>query len=828
MNDKQIKNILLKLLTENCSTEKALLLLKGTEGIKAMIANGNFTIKENTHFSDFINVKCPLKAFGEIIENHEDAITDRNIEEFGNKGEIKTLHDAFKMNAKQAGVKIDSVRYLESNLSPIGGKSPYGKWKGDRKVHLIFGNFDKKNLTRNILSMDSGIGLTHTDAQNIFMYSVGKSIKKNRNYSRGVLGVGESACLKHCFLRVTATRKKGASDMTLCLSIYIKDSSLVENLDDYNPNCYPVLQLVDQSGSFFKVTSEDLKHKFGGDYLKFENDDQFELSNIPLAPTTFDYGFVNRFVGYHMPNVKGYDQIGSFPETNFNKFLNAKNELTACPVITHEANPTTRASSSKTGTSILLKGFNVQFDSWYNNLSNTSVHLTAKFASNGIGNPQSFPTLVEVLFKKDNKCKLTSGMHTVIRGKVCHYDDLLLKELRKKVNRPLTKAEKDVLKKMVVRIDLNEIPSNLNSSLLTGDKGQISHDNAILEDLLSQLQIVFKTDEFKLALEEEEKILKENSSKSANHRKVENEVFRILNIPQTDLARISDSSILTTSKKTPPIPLLEEPTFLHLNKVNHKLDKTTKHSTIAFKTNGEKAFFLDEQGSCSEGINLSITYNNKDLFTGAIYNHGCLRLQYDASFITKNLSVGEEVKVNWYISKKGGCSYSDCFKLEVIAESTNSKSNTQSKSQGNSKELRAGAGNQPIAKATNARFEFLDEKSYNKKVLSFLGEEEFEKALKEQFPNLCDHIYLKRHPYYFMMKYDDSTYSVLVNQDALSDDILNDELCNDEISAILAKNSVRICSHENILLSDNYDLLFYLEERRKKGARCKNPKLSTT
>ena len=148
MNDKQIKNILLKLLTENCSTEKALLLLKGTEGIKAMIANGNFTIKENTHFSDFINVKCPLKAFGEIIENHEDAITDRNIEEFGNKGEIKTLHDAFKMNAKQAGVKIDSVRYLESNLSPIGGKSPYGKWKGDRKVHLIFGNFDKKNFDK--------------------------------------------------------------------------------------------------------------------------------------------------------------------------------------------------------------------------------------------------------------------------------------------------------------------------------------------------------------------------------------------------------------------------------------------------------------------------------------------------------------------------------------------------------------------------------------------------------------------------------------------------------------------------------------------------------
>lgn len=815
MNDKQIKNIVLKLAVENFSAEKALELLGGTKGIKSMIASGNLIIQQDTHFSDYINVKCPLKAYGEIIENHEDAITDLNIEELGKKNEIKTLHDAFKMNAEQAGVEMESVRYKESNLRPTGGKSPYGKWKGDRKVHLIFGHLDEENSKRNILSMDRGIGLTHAESQNIFMYGLGDSIKKDRNYSRGVLGVGESACLKHCFLRVTATRKRNTSDMTLCLSIYIKDSSLVKNLTGYNSNCYPVLQLVDKSGNFFKVTTEELKERFGGDYLKFENNDQFKLSNIPLAPKTFDYGFVNRLVGYHMPNIESkYSQIAKHPEANFNKFLNAKNELTACPVMTHEANPITRSSSSKTGTSIYLKGFNVQFDSWYNDLSNTSFNVTAKFDNNGIGNSQSFTTPVEVLFKKDNHCKLSSGIHIVIRGKICHYDNLLGKELRKKCNRPLTKAEKDVLKKMVVRIDLNEIPSNLNSSLLTGDKGQISEDNAILQDLLNQLQIVFKTDEFELALEKEEKILKENSHKSANHKEIEDRVFRILNTPQADLVRISDSSVLTTSKRAPLIPLLEEPTFLYLNKVNHKLDKSTKHSTIALKTNGEKAFFLDEQGNCSEDINLSITYENKDLFTGLTYNHGCLRLLYNASFITKNLSVGEEVKVNWLISKKGGCAYSGHFNLEVIAEKTNSTSNTQSKPQGNPKQLRLGVGNQPIANVANAIFEMLDGKSYIKRVTNILADEDFQKALKEQFPTLTEYAYIKIHQYYFMMKHDATTYSVIVNQDTLRDDISNNELRNKEISAILAKNSIRICSHENILLSDNFDLSYYLASRK--------------
>ena len=822
MKDKEIKNILFKLLSSNCSTEKALALLGGTEGIKSMIASENLKILTGTHLSDYVNVKCPLKSFGEIIENHEDAITDLNIEELGENCEIETLHDALKVNAKQANYDMESVRYKHQGLKPGSHFSPYRKWKGDSKVHLIFGDLDEKNSKRNILSMDPGIGLTHAEAEDVFMLKIGNSIKKNRKYSRGVLGVGESACLKHCFLRVSATRKRGDHDMTLLLSIYIKDPSLVKHLDHYNSNCFPVLQLVTQSGNFFKVTSEDLTERFGGDYLKFENDNSFELSNIPSAPKTFDYGFVNRLVGYHMPNIKGISQIAKHPETNFSTFLNERNELTACPVIIHEANPTTRPTYSATGASIALKGFNFQFDSWCNNLNKTSASLTAKFDNNGIGKSQSFLAPVEVLFKGNEKCNLRSGIHMIIRGKICHYDtDLLSKQvLRKKVKRSLTKAEKDALKKMIVRIDLNQIPSNLNSYLLTGDKGQISPDSPILVDLLDQLQIVFDSDEFESALKEEEWALKKNSHKSANFKNVQDHVFRSLNVFQKNVARISSSNTVTSSKKTPLITLHEEPTFLSIFKDKYKVDKATKHSTIIFKTDGEKDFFLNGEGVCSEDISIIVTYGNKNIFTGLTYNHGVLRAQYDASFITESLSEGEEVEVNWNISKKLGFSSSGSFKLEVIRKNANSAPNNQPNTQLDPKELREGNGNQPTTEGTDAVFKYLDKDSYKDEVMGQLDDDEFKKALKEQFPALNNALYLKRNSHYFIMKLSPNSYKVLINQDTLSDHISNGELCNDRISEILVKNSIRICSHENILLSDNYDISFHL-------ANQKSPKLLT-
>ena len=806
MNDKQIKNILLKLLTENHSKESAQKLLGGLEGIKSM----NWKRLPNSHLADFANVKCPLKSICETLDNHEDAITEFNRKNY--EGKIDSLQDVFKMNSKLAGQERTSVRWHDLKNS---NTSPYSLWNNKHRVDLVFGHLDKKGLLRNLLTMDTGIGLSYEEAENTFLHGLGKSKKQENNFSRGVLGIGESAPLKHCFIRATATRKRGVDDMVLGLTMYMEDPSLIASLKDDSSRFFPVAQLLNQSGRFFKINSEELIEEFKGDYLKFIGDDEFQLNNTKSAPKKFEYGFLNRFIGYHMPNIEGCTQIAQHPETNFNKFLNAHNEIPTCPMVVHEANPTTRKNKS-TGASIYLKGFNVKFDCMSDLISSTSFEITAKFKNNSIGQDQNIPIPGEVAFKKSTK-GVKHGIHILIRGKV-FYCGGLEKVLRKKAKQPLTKAEKDVCNRMVARVDLSNIPQSLTPKLLTGDKSMIDRNNSILIDLLDQLRVVFDTAEFKSALAQTEKEHMVNSHRSASFEKAENTIFQILN---SKSVRISSNNTITSSSNSPLAVLNENPSYIDIFKDKYKIQETAKHATILFKTDAKKDFFLNERGDRLEDINLSISYNDEQLLTGVGYSHGVLKLTYNVSKVIESLSIGDVADLGFHISKTlGSICKSGVFKLELIADNKNNTHQT-SNSQGNSRQLRKGTGNQTYIDKPKGNFKYYNNDEYINQLTNSFKDEQFKKALREQYPNMGEYNYIKSNIHYWITKNSSTSYDVLVNTEELSYFMQDGELSNNEIFEIIVKNSIRICMHEDILLSDNFDLFLFLKHP-------KNSKLLTT
>ena len=177
--------------------------------------------------------------------------------------------------------------------------------------------------------------------------------------------------------------------------------------------------------------------------------------------------------------------------------------------------------------------------------------------------------------------------------------------------------------------------------------------------------------------------------------------------------------------------------------------------------------------------------------------------------------------LGFHISKTlGSICKSAGFKVELIAGNKNNTHQT-SNSQGNSRQLRKGTGNQTYIDIPKGNFKYYNNDEYINQLTKSFEDEQFKKALREQYPNMGEYNYIKSNIHYWITKNSSTSYDVLVNTEELSYFMQDGELSNNEIFEIIVKNSIRICMHEDILLSDNLDLFLFLKHP-------KNSKLLTT
>lgn len=803
--DKQVLKIILDIISRDYSSTQVLEKLGGKDGLSAF----NWKAK-NVIVSDYANPKSHLSSFFETLDNHEDAIGQYNTKNCDTDIQINSRFDLLKLNSKLAGKELSSTRWENGTKNPKG-KSPYLNWKGKR-VDVIFGNVDIKSQKRNIITMDSGIGMTPESYEDKIIDSVGNSDKQNQPWSTGTLGLGESAPLKHCSFRAIATRSRG-HDMVLGLNFILEDLDLLNDLVRWNGQNFPILNLVNEMGEPFTCTEEDLRKHFSKNHIPFKSSEFFETKSTK-APSYFEYGFLNKLIGYNLSDVTGFSQIAKHPENNLNQIINTHYEYLTCPIVLTEANPTTRQNKGKGGTakSVHAKGFNFKYDNLGGDM--TSHEIFAKFSGNNVNKPSIFKVNVESKYKKSTE-KMKANIYIVIKGKMIIHTKTPLKLFNSINKHTASKAEKEVLSRMIVRLDLSNVSTAHVSRLLTGDKSQIdTNHNEVLKDLGEQMEVIFSCEKFKTEVKKAEENLKSRQTNDKTFEQFQNQYLKFLNPCSSNIKRVSDTTKISRENDGGQlVTLFDKPSYLDLPKQKIKVSENQKVKFLHFKTDAKRSCFFDGKGSLDTN-NFSISHKNVELFKSIGYEHGILDVSIETSKLPQSLNEGEEAEISYNFSV-AGLVFSGTFKVQVVK----SKTNTSVGSSGthNPKQHIHGVGsrNEAFPSLQKPNFEFISEKEYVRELSSTLEDESFKKALSEQY-SINDSEYIKNNMFYFLTKNGDK-YDVLINKDGLQSFIYEGKLCDDHLKGCIVKTALRVCNHKEVLLSDNIDIMSYISDLNNKN-----------
>ena len=794
----------------------------------------NWIEKPNAEVALYSNTKQPIPALLETIDNHEDAYTELMLD-MNPSLEIHSLDEVLSHSSKWSGKSTDS----DYNGIIHNDKSPYLHWNQDRKIWVIFGFFDKIKNTRNITTIDNAKGLNSEEFGLAFHKKYGESNKSDRNCLRGKLGLGEASVLPHCAMRLTATRKHdyykfSDREMILGFSILVQDSDLIYQLTGKNTEKPCILEMVNEKHKPIIATSQDLIELFNIDSIKFQDTDswsydQDQNSKSP-KPQIFNQGFLNKLVDFELP--KSYldqDQISFFPENNFTQVTNLSYTYLNHPVVICEANPSTRNSNVRTATNVHVKPLRYLHKQFKNHV-NSKHEILLNFTSR-LGEVKRYQIPIDVVYlSKEDADKLknnqkgifiinsggrstrlrkTNSVHSVIQSTIPN------------------QATREACKRMVILVDLSQLPRRWNSLLFNADKTTIDHNSSHCKSILDQIETAIlnpNNADFANICAEEQSLLNKKQVTDANIEEVKGKLLALIRSP-LPLSKNGDcingtgsgKRVITRNSKLPPVNLKFVPTYITIDKDTKDAHINSKRAYIQFQTDGDARCFHKHDNYDRDKI--KITYKDTNITDFISYTHGVLKVAFDLSIIQKieTHRVGEKLELDFYIESQCGLKSEGKFFVNLIESISNPNKPKSSSNPPHLTEIKKQCNDIPTP-----QYEFLSSKDYEKRVKSFFNDEQFEGALKNQYPNTSVSQYITYNPLCFIVKDGSDNSLVLLNEEFLPTIIVDNQINNIEFQEEILMSSMDVCASKNVFLINNNRLRYIVQKSIAKSSVKKN------
>lgn len=792
--------------------------------------------KPNAEVALHSNTKQPIPALLETIDNHEDAYTELMLD-MNPSLEINSLEEVLPYSSQWSGKLTDSYY----NQITYTSNSPYLYWNQDRKIWVIFSVFDKIKNTRNITTIDNAKGLTSEAFSLAFHEDYGKSNKSDKNCLRGKLGLGEASVLPHCAMKLTATRKNdyyklSDSEMVLGFSILLQDSDLIYQLTGKNTEKACIIEMVNEKGKPITATSQDLIDLFYVNGIKFEETDNWSYEQDKNSqnpkPKTFQQGFLNKLIDFALP--KSYldqEQISEFPENNFTQVVNSSYTYLNHPVVVCEANPKTREGSiTVTAKNVHVKPARYLRKAFGNYLKSTHEILLS--FTPRLSEAKTFPIPIDVIYlsKEDAGNLKTNQKGIFITNSGGRSTRLRKSQSVHSVVQSIVpnQAMREACKRMVIIVDLSQLPRSWSGLLFNADKVTIDHNSTYCKSILDQIETTIlnlNNENFANIYNEEQSLLNQKQVVDANIEKVKGKLLSLIRSPlpsSTDgdctKGQGSGSYIITRNPKNKPITLMLLPTYIELDNECKNVCINSKRAYVQFKTNGKEQCFYKRKNNWDRD-KIKIMYKDINITDSFSYSHGVLKVGFDLSIIekTETQRVGDEFELNFNIESQCGLKSEGKFIVNLIESISNPNKPKSSSNPPHLSEIKKQCNDIPTP-----QYEFLSKKEYEKRVKDFFNDEEFDKALNNQYPNMSVSQYIKYNSLCFIVKDGSDNSLALLNQELLPTIIFDNQINNTEFQEEILMSSMDVCINKNVFLINNTRLRYIVQKSVSKSSVRKN------
>lgn len=771
--------------------------------------------KPNAEVALHSNTKQPIPALLETIDNHEDAYTELMLD-MNPSLKINSLEEVLSHSSKWSGKPTDS----NYNGIAHNHKSPYLLWDQNRKIWVIFSQFNENNNTRNITTIDNAKGLLPKEFSSAFHNKFAESNKSDQNCLRGKLGLGEASVLPHCVIRLTATRKHDYYNsldrvMVLGCTILVQDADLIYQLIGKHTEKPCVLEMVNENGKPITASSQDLIDLFNIDGIPLQANDGWsneqDKNSKNSKPQTFNQGFLNKLIDFELP--KSYldqDQIGKFPENNFTQVTNLSYTYLNHPVVVCEADPNTRKDNN-TASNVHVKPLRYLHKEFSNCVSSQHEILLSFSSKLGKTQDQNYqiPINVAYLSKEDSDKLKTNQKGIFIINSGGRSTRLKKSNAVHSIIQSPNQATREACKRLVIVVDLSHLPRRWNSRIFNADKTTIDHNSLYCKSIIDQIETTIlnpNNENFANICAEEQSILNQKQVTDANIEEVKGNLLSLIRSPLPSSQNGdcingtgSGTRVITRNSKLPPVNLNFVPTYITIDEDTKNANINSKRAYIQFQTDGEEKCFYKHK-NIYDREKIKITYKGINITDTISYSHGVLKVAFTLSIIqkTETLNIGDQLELDFYVESQCGLKSEGKFRVNIIESSSSPNKPKSSSNPPHLSEIKKQCNDIPTP-----QYELLSAKDYKKRVKDFFDEEQFLEALNNQYPNTSVSRYIKDNPLCFIVKDGSDSSLAILNKEALSTIIIDNQINNIEFQQELLMSSMDVCINKNVFLINN-------------------------